>query len=43
MRALLREYRIAYLQAALRHLHPLHVDVPSIVITLAQLISRRKQ
>lgn len=32
-----REYKIWYLELALRHLNPTHVDVPGIVIELHRL------
>ena len=32
-----REYKIWYLELALRHLHPLHHDVPGIVVEIKGL------
>lgn len=43
MKALWREWRIAYFSAALRQINPLHADVPGIVIRLNQLVRERQQ
>lgn len=41
MKALWREWRIAYFAAALRQISPAHPDVPELVIRLNQLTSER--
>ncbi len=41
MKALWREWRIAYFSAALRQIGPLHRDVPELVIRLNGLKSER--
>ena len=41
MKALWREWRIAYYSAALRHISPTHPDVPELVIRLNHLKSER--
>ena len=41
MKALWREWRIAYYSAALRQISPTHPDVPELVIKLNALTSQR--
>lgn len=41
IRPLLREAHIAYLRWAVAEIHPMHADVPRIVLTLRELLNER--
>ena len=41
LRPLVREAKLAYLRWALREIHPLHADVPQIVLAVNQLQAER--
>ena len=43
LRPVLRELRLAYFRWALREVHPLHKDVPYIVLKIHELTAERSQ